>query len=89
MLRTLTSLTIIATFFVPLAAQAQDPAHRAAAANALGITEAQFIDCMPANATPGERLPQSERRKVVDCFKAANPSLTNSKIRSALMDLRG
>ena len=83
------SATIVATFLVPQCAEAQDTAHRAAAAKALGITETQFADCMPDDATPGERLSQRERRQVIDCFKAANPSLTNSKIRSAMMSLRG
>ena len=84
-----TPLTIVITCLVPLCAQAQDPARVAAAANALGITQDQLVNCIPANATPGERLPQSERRKVFDCFKAANPDLTPSTIRSAMQGLGG
>ena len=89
MTRSLTSLTIIAALVMPLSAHAQDPAMRAAAANALGLTEDQFVNCMPAGASPGQRLSQSQRRQVVACFKAATPSLTNSRIRSAMQDLRG
>ena len=89
MTRSLTPFTIIAILVMPLSAQAQDPAMRAAVADALGLTEDQFISCMPAGATPGQRLSQSQRRQVVDCFKTATPALTNSKIRSAMQDLRG
>ena len=84
-----TSLTIVATCLVPLCAQAQDPARVAAAADALGISQDQFVACMPDNATPGQRLPQSERRKVFDCFKTANPDLTPSTVRSAMQGLGG
>lgn len=80
--------TIVAMIVTPICADAQDGARVAAAANALDITEAQFVACIPASATPGERLPQSERRKVLNCLKAANPSLTNGDIRTAMQSLQ-
>ena len=83
------SFTIVATLLVPLCADAQDADRISAAANALGINQDALVDCLPANATPGQRLPQSARGKVLQCLKTANPELTNARIRSAMQDLRG
>lgn len=57
-------------------------------ASALNMTEAQVQNCIPGDATPGKRLSRSQRTVVIDCFKAANPNLTNNDIRNALMSMR-
>lgn len=57
-------------------------------ASALNLTEDQVQSCIPTDAVPGQRLSRSQRNGVIDCFKTANPSLTNGDIRNAMMSLR-
>ena len=89
MAHTFKTLTIVTALVVPLCAEAQDGTRLAAAAEKLGITQDEFMACLPESALQGQRPPQSERRKVLSCLKAANPGLTNSDIRSAMQDLQG
>ena len=81
-------VSIATLMILPLCAQAQSAENVSKVASALGMTEEQFMNCLPANAQPGQRLPQSERRQVFACFKTANPDLTPSSIRAAMRDLK-
>lgn len=85
----LKSLTIVAAICLPTLADAQGggqggPPDLAKLASDLGITEDQARGCLPANPTPGQRPSESERAAMVNCFKAANPNLTDDDLRNAM-----
>ncbi|MEX0369073.1 MAG: hypothetical protein AB3N09_00480 [Tateyamaria sp.] len=80
---------ILAAFSIPTLAMAQDgQMDFARLAAALNMTEGQVQNCIPTDAVPGQRLSRSQRTVVIECFKTANPSLTNGDIRDAMMALR-
>ncbi|APX10917.1 hypothetical protein [Tateyamaria omphalii] len=82
-------LTIFAAIWLPSLAAAQEgQLDFAKLAAGLNLTEEQVQNCIPADAVPGQRLSRAQRGTVMDCFKAANPALTNGDIRNAMMALR-
>ncbi|WP_147114637.1 hypothetical protein [Tateyamaria sp. syn59] len=81
--------TIFAAIWLPSLATAQDAQlDFAKLAAGLNLTEEQVQNCIPAGAQPGQKLSRTQRGAVVDCFRTANPSLTNGDIRNAMMALR-
>ena len=82
-----TSVAVLTLTVLPLTALAQNP-DPAKLASALGITEAQLMNCLPDNATPGQRLPRDQRAAVAQCFQKANPDLTPKSIRAAMQRMQ-
>lgn len=88
--RTLTSLPLLAAICLPtLAATQQQPRPDIGAlAAGLHISEDQVRNCLPTDPGQGQRPSRSEREAVVNCFKAANPNLTDDDVRSAMQATR-